>query len=176
MVKSLHWQTAVENDCRYVSLSLPRAGKVLWLAIFKRTCSIDTKSLAGFAGIKVYFLLLSRTIKTKIIENLARTSGSPLLARPAVFFSFSLSQVRAERESSPVFSLPNLKGEILDLLESYLIISVFPVRYPKSSTIEKKRKFLFSYQIIVQSYKYDIRLFFGIGGRCGIGGIIILIQ
>ena len=81
----------------------------------------------GFAGIEVSFLLLSRTVKTKIIENLARASESPLLARLAVFFSYSLSQVRTEGESSPVFSHPNLKGEILDVPESFSTISVFTV-------------------------------------------------
>ena len=111
-------------------MSLPGAGKVLWLAIFKRICSIGTKSLAGFAGIKVSFLQAYFpvcTVKAKIIENFARTSESPLLARLAVFFSYSFSQARAEGESSPVLSPLNLKGEILDVPESFSTISVFTV-------------------------------------------------
>ena len=58
------------------------------------------------------------TVTTKIIGHHARTLELPLLVR-------SVSQVRAERESSRGVSPPNLEGEILDVLAPCPIISVF---------------------------------------------------
>jgi len=41
----------------------------------------------------------TNTVRTRIIENLVRTLELPLLVRSVYFFSFCLSQMRAERES-----------------------------------------------------------------------------
>ena len=63
---------------------------------------------------------LQCTVKTKIIENLARALELPLLVR-------SVSQVRFEGESSRRVPSSNSKPEIQDLLVSFSIISVLTV-------------------------------------------------
>ena len=60
------------------------------------------------------------TVKTEIIGHHAKTLELPLLVR-------SVSQVRAERESSHGVSPPNPEGEILDVLAPCPIISVLAV-------------------------------------------------
>jgi len=63
---------------------------------------------------------MHHTAKTEIIGHLARTLELPHLTK-------SVSQVRAKRESSGGVFLPNLEGEILDILAPCPIISVFTV-------------------------------------------------
>ena len=62
----------------------------------------------------------SDTVKTQIIGHRAKTLELPLLVR-------SVSQVRAERESSHGVFPPNPEGEILDVLAPCPIISVLTV-------------------------------------------------
>ena len=61
-----------------------------------------------------------RTVKTEIIGHHARTLELLLLVN-------SVSQVRAESESSRGVFPPNLEGGILDVLAPCPIISVFTV-------------------------------------------------
>jgi len=73
---------------------------------------------------KIYIVSRGRqennTVKTGIIENLARMLELPLLVR-------SVSQVRAEGESPRSVLSPHPKLEILEVLASFSIISVLTV-------------------------------------------------
>ena len=60
------------------------------------------------------------TVKTEIIETGARMLELPLLVR-------SVASAESRRISLAVFSPPNLKEEILDVLAPVSIISVFTV-------------------------------------------------
>ena len=62
------------------------------------------------------------TAKTEIIENATLTLDLPFPVRSAVL-------PEGRRVFLTVFYLPNLKGEILDVLAPFSIISVFAVRY-----------------------------------------------
>ena len=64
----------------------------------------------------------SGTVRTEIIGHHAKTLELPLLVR-------SVSQLRAERESSHRVFPPNPEGEILDVLAPCPIISVLTVSY-----------------------------------------------
>jgi len=69
----------------------------------------------------VYETLSLPLVKTEIIDNHARTLELPLLVR-------SVSQVGLKENSLALFSLPNPKPEILDVLAPFSIISVLTVR------------------------------------------------
>ena len=69
------------------------------------------------------YLYSTCTVKTEIIENHARTLELPLLVR-------SVSQVGLKENPLALFSLPNPKPEILDVLAPFSIISVLTVLVP----------------------------------------------
>ena len=74
----------------------------------------------------------SYTVETEIIETGARTLELPLLVRSVV-------SAESRRISLAVFSPPNLKEEILDVLAPVSIISVFTVANDRKNLNQVKK-------------------------------------